>query len=209
MAEQLIRPTGLLDPVIELRSARNQLKNAEAEIEKSVAAGERVLLVTLTKRLAEDIAAHLKESGVKAEYLHSEIKALERGKILEKLRRGETDVLIGINLLREGLDLPEVALILILDADKEGFLRNDTSLIQTVGRAARHPKGRAILYADVVTGSIQRALDETKRRRKIQEDYNREHGITPQAIIKPIRAPLLQEEKDKRGKQTSKENITK
>ncbi|MBI1957028.1 MAG: excinuclease ABC subunit UvrB [Candidatus Niyogibacteria bacterium] len=198
ITEQLIRPTGLLDPKIEIRPARNQLKDVEQEIAKCVAAGERALVVTLTKRLAEDIAAHFKDAGIKAEYMHSEIKTLERGKILEKLRRGEIDVLIGINLLREGLDLPEVALIAILDADKEGFLRNETSLIQTIGRGARHPKGRAILYADIVTGSIQRALDETNRRRKIQEDYNRENNITPTAVIKPIRAPLLEEEKDKR-----------
>lgn len=197
LSEQLVRPTGLLDPKIEIRPARDQLKNLEAEIQKSINARERVLVVTLTKRLAEDIALHLKEKGIKAEYLHSEIKTLERSKTLQKLREGEFDVLIGINLLREGLDLPEVALVAILDADKEGFLRNAVSLIQTIGRAARHPNARAILYADRITDSIQKTLDETGRRRSIQEVYNKKHGITPKQITKAIRPPFWIEEKTK------------
>lgn len=198
--EQLIRPTGLLEPEVFLRPAENQIEDAKKEIEKSVKEKERVLLVTLTKRLAEDITDYLLEKGIKAEYLHSEVKTIDRSKALEKLRKGDFDVLVGVNLLREGLDLPEVALVLILDSDKEGFLRNKTSLIQTIGRAARHTKGRAILYADIVTGSMQAAIDEMKRRRAIQEKYNKENNITPQAISKPIRKPFWLEEKKGKGR---------
>jgi excinuclease ABC subunit B len=190
LAEQLIRPTGLLDPKIEIKPAKNQFKNLIAEIKKSVKLKERVLVLTLTKKLAEDISEHLKNKNIKAEYLHSEIKTIERLKTLQELRRGDFDVLVGINLLREGLDLPEVALIAVLDADKEGFLRNVTSLIQTIGRAARHPNGRAILYADVITQSIQKTIDETSRRRKIQENHNRKYGIAPRPIQKEIRQPF-------------------
>ncbi|MDP3785295.1 MAG: excinuclease ABC subunit UvrB [bacterium] len=193
VAEQLVRPTGLLDPLIEVRSAKEQIKDAEAEILKAAKAKERVLLLTLTKRLAEEISDFLKDKGIRAEYLHSEIKTLARTDILKKLREGEFDVLVGINLLREGLDLPEVALVLILDADKEGYLRNFTSLVQTIGRAARHIKGRAILYGDTVTQSMQKTIDETKRRRKYQEKFNREHGITPRPIKKEIRPSIFEE----------------
>ncbi|MEK7599246.1 MAG: excinuclease ABC subunit UvrB [Patescibacteria group bacterium] len=190
LAEQLIRPTGLLDPKIEIRPAKNQFKNLIAEIEKSAKNKERILVLTLTKKLAEDISEHLKNKNIKAEYLHSEIKTMERSKILQALRRGDFDVLVGINLLREGLDLPEVGLVAILDADKEGFLRNATSLIQIIGRAARHPGGRAILYADTITGSIQKTIDETQRRRKIQEEHNRKYNISPSPIQKEIRPPF-------------------
>ncbi len=195
VAEQLVRPTGLLDPMIEVRPAKEQIKNAEKEILKAVRAKERVLLVTLTKRLAEEISDFLKDKSIRAEYLHSEIKTLARTDILKKLREGEFDVLVGINLLREGLDLPEVALVLILDADKEGYLRNYTSLVQTIGRAARHVKGRAILYGDAITKSMQKTIEETKRRRTYQEKFNREHGITPTPIKKEIRPSIFEETK--------------
>ncbi|MDP2676490.1 MAG: excinuclease ABC subunit UvrB [bacterium] len=195
IVEQLVRPTGLLEPEILVRPAKTQMEDAKKEIQESVKRGERVLLVTLTKRLAEDITDYLLDHNIRAEYLHSEIKTIERSKILQKLREGGFDVLVGINLLREGLDLPEVALVLVLDADKEGFLRNVTSLIQTVGRAARHPKGRAILYGDTMTGSMEATIAETKRRRAIQEKYNKKHNIVPQAITKAIRPPFWLEEK--------------
>ncbi|PIR69620.1 MAG: excinuclease ABC subunit B [Candidatus Niyogibacteria bacterium CG10_big_fil_rev_8_21_14_0_10_46_36] len=195
--EQLIRPTGLLEPDIVVRPVRAQIEDAKKEIQKSVLQKERVLLVTLTKRLAEDITEYLLSHDIRAEYLHSEVKTLERSKILQRLREGEFDVLVGINLLREGLDLPEVALVLVLDADKEGFLRNRTSLIQTVGRAARHPKGRAILYGDTITRSMEATIQETARRREAQEAYNKKHGIVPHAITKPIRKPFWAEEKKK------------
>jgi excinuclease ABC subunit B len=190
IAEQLVRPTGLLDPKIEIRPLKNQLQDALKEMEKAKKSGERVLLLTLSKRSAEDIALYLKEKGVRAEYLHSDIKTLERTKTLYALRSGDYDALVGINLLREGLDLPEVALILILDADKEGYLRNYTSLIQTIGRASRHINGRAILYADEMTGSIKKTVWETGRRRKIQEQYNEKNRIKPEAIIKPLFKPF-------------------
>ena len=193
--QQLIRPTGLLDPIVEIRPATNQIKNVEVEILKCVKAGERILVLTLTKRLAEEITDYLLDKNIKAEYLHSEIKTIERSKTLQKLREGSFDVLVGINLLREGLDLPEVGLVVILDADKEGFLRNAVSLIQTIGRAARHPNGRAILYADVITKSIRETVDETSRRRIIQEEYNKKHGITPKAVKKEIRKPFWLEDK--------------
>ncbi|MDP3762972.1 MAG: excinuclease ABC subunit UvrB [bacterium] len=193
IVEQLVRPTGLLDPVIEVRPAKEQIKDAQKEILKAVRAKERVLLVTLTKRLAEEISDFLKDNGIRAEYLHSEIKTLARTDILKKLREGGFDVLVGINLLREGLDLPEVALVLILDADKEGYLRNYTSLVQTIGRAARHIKGRAILYGDAITKSMQKTIEETKRRRAYQEKFNLEHGITPKPIKKEIRPSIFEE----------------
>jgi len=193
IVEQLVRPTGLLDPRIEVRPAKEQIKDAEKEILKAIRAKERVLLVTLTKRLAEEISDFLKDKSIRAEYLHSEIKTLQRTDILKKLREGEFDVLVGINLLREGLDLPEVALVLILDADKEGYLRNYTSLVQTIGRAARHIKGRAVLYGDAITKSMQKTIEETKRRRAYQEKFNKEHGITPKPIKKEIRPSIFQE----------------
>jgi excinuclease ABC subunit B len=187
IVEQLIRPTGLLEPSIEIRKTENQIKNLMEEIKKETDKKQRVLVLTLTKRLAEEISDYLIERGIKTQYLHSEVKTMERPEILKNLRQGKYDVLVGINLLREGIDLPEVALVAILDADKEGFLRNKTTLIQTMGRAARHPNGRIILYADKNTQSMQSAIAEINRRRKIQEDYNKKHKITPKPIIKDIR----------------------
>ena len=186
VVEQIIRPTGLLDPVIEVRPVRGQVDDLLAEIRDRAARHERVLVTTLTKRMAEDLTQYYQELGVKVRYLHSDIETLERIQILRDLRRGEFDVLVGINLLREGLDLPEVSLVAILDADKEGFLRSGGSLIQTVGRAARNINGRSIMYADRVTDSMRQALSETERRRKIQEAYNVENGITPASIVKSI-----------------------
>ncbi len=185
--EQIIRPTGLLEPSIEIRKTDNQIHNLILEIKKEIAKNQKILVVTLTKRLAEEISDYLIEKGIKTQYLHSEIKTLERPEILKNLREGKYDVLVGINLLREGLDLPEVSLVAILDADKEGFLRNETTLIQTMGRAARHQNGRIILYADKETLSMKNAISEINRRRKIQEAYNKKHGITPKAVIKEIR----------------------
>jgi excinuclease ABC subunit B len=191
VVEQVIRPTGLLDPEVEVRPAQHQVDDLLAEIRTVVDRGERVLVTTLTKRMSEDLTAYLAEVGVRVRYLHSEIDTLERIAILADLRRGEFDVLVGINLLREGLDLPEVSLVAVLDADQEGFLRSETSLIQTVGRAARNLNGRAILYADRETGSMQRALSETRRRRTKQAEFNAEHGIEPRTIIKDVASPLL------------------
>jgi excinuclease ABC subunit B len=190
VVEQIIRPTGLVDPPIEVRPVRGQIDDLLAEIRDRVARRERVLVTTLTKRMAEDLTQYYQELGVKVRYLHSDIDTLERIQILRDLRRGEFDVLVGINLLREGLDLPEVSLVAILDADKEGFLRSGGSLIQTVGRAARNVNGKAIMYADKITDSMQHALSETDRRRKIQEAYNQEHGITPASIVKSIEEVL-------------------
>jgi excinuclease ABC subunit B len=187
VAEQIVRPTGLLDPAIEIRSARTQVDDLVHEIRITVAAGWRVLTTTLTKRSAEELTTYLGELGLRVRYLHSEIDALERSAILRDLRLGEFDVLVGINLLREGLDLPEVALVAVLDADKEGFLRSATSLIQTCGRAARNVEGRVILYADTLTDSIKKTVAEVERRRIAQAEYNRVNGIEPKTILKPIR----------------------
>ena len=187
VVEQIIRPTGLLDPIVEVRPIENQVEDLAKEIQANTKRGFRTLVTTLTKKTAEDLADYLIDLGIKANYLHSEIKTMERLEILKKLRQGTYDCLIGVNLLREGLDLPEVSLIGIIDADKEGFLRSKTSLVQTIGRAARHSEGKIIMYADRMTDSMKYAISETKRRRKIQEEYNTKHGITPTTIIKEIR----------------------
>ncbi|HEV2864571.1 MAG TPA: excinuclease ABC subunit UvrB [Pyrinomonadaceae bacterium] len=191
VVEQIIRPTGLTDPVVEVRPVKGQIDNLLEECRVRAERNERVLVTTLTKKMAEDLTEYFAEVGVRVRYLHSDIETLERIRILRDLRRGEFDVLVGINLLREGLDLPEVSLVAILDADKEGFLRSESSLIQTIGRAARNARGTAILYADNMTDSMRRAIGETERRRQIQMDYNTEHGITPQTIIKPVEATLV------------------
>lgn len=197
VVELLTRPTGLLDPKIDIRKTQGQIDDVISEIYKNVQKKQRVLVTTLTKKMAEDLTSYLKDTGIKVQYIHSDIDAIERVDILRDLRLGEYDVVVGINLLREGIDLPEVSLVIILDADKEGFLRSKTSLIQTIGRAARHVEGRVIMYADSITQSMKEAIEETERRRKYQEEYNKEHNIIPKSIQKEIRDRLVQtEEKD-------------
>ena len=206
--EQIIRPTGLLDPKIEVRSTKNQIDNILEEINKRIERNERVLITTLTIRMSEELTSYLKELGYKVTYLHNEIKTLERLNIIRNLRLGKIDVLVGINLLREGLDIPEVSLICIMDADKQGFLRSDRSLIQTIGRAARNENGEVIMYADYISDAMKIAIDETNRRRSIQEKYNKEHGITPKTIIKPISDAItndIEEEKIEKKKYSKKE----
>ncbi|TSC91902.1 MAG: excinuclease ABC subunit B [Parcubacteria group bacterium Licking1014_17] len=201
IAEQLVRPTGLLDPTIEIQPTENQIEHLLGEIKKRLAKNERVLVTTLTKRMAEDLTEYLSEQGIKVNYIHSDVKTLERIEIIHDLRLGNYDVIVGVNLLREGLDLPEVSLVAILDADKEGFLRNTTTLIQTMGRAARHINGHVIMYADKITGSMDTAIKETERRRGVQEEYNKKHGTTPASIEKEIKKSDL-------PSSTSKEKIS-
>ena len=212
IAEQIIRPTGIIDPPITVRPVKGQIDDLTDEIRTTVGAGMRVLVTTLTKKMAESLTNYLRDDGIKVRYLHSDIETIERMEIIRDLRMGLFDVLVGINLLREGLDLPEVGLVAILDADKEGFLRSETSLVQTIGRAARNAQGRVIMYADVITGSMERAISETERRRKIQSAYNEAHGITPKSVQKEIRAVLLtadeEAEQEERKIRAEESNIT-
>jgi excinuclease ABC subunit B len=209
--EQIIRPTGLLDPIIEVRPTEHQIDDLLNEINNVVEREERVLVTTLTKKMAEDLTKYFKEVGIKVTYLHSDVETIERMEIIRDLRMGKYDVLVGINLLREGLDLPEVSLVAILDADKEGFLRSETSLIQTTGRAARNVKGKVIMYADRITGSMERAISETNRRREIQDNFNKENGIIPKSISKGIRdiieATIVAEEEVKFEDSFSRDEI--
>ena len=207
--EQLIRPTGLLDPEMEIRPIKGQVEDCIGEIKKVVKQGYRILVTTLTKRMTEDLAEFLRDHEIKVEYLHSDIDAIERVEILRSLRAGTFDVLVGVNLLREGLDLPEVALVIVLDADKEGFLRSETSLIQTAGRAARHEKGRVIFYADVMTKSITRTLQVCQYRRDKQMAYNEEHGITPQSVIRPLQESLRSKKEESEDLLAVSENVSK
>ena len=202
--EQVIRPTGLVDPEISVRPVEGQIDDLLGEIQTRAAKKERVLVTTLTKKMAEDLTAYLENMGVRVRYMHYDIDTMERMEILRDLRLGEFDVLVGINLLREGLDIPEVSLVAILDADKEGFLRSETSLVQTIGRAARNAEGKVIMYADSVTGSMERAIRETERRRSIQTAYNEEHGIVPKTIIKGVRDILEISAKDPDKKKSGK-----
>jgi len=207
IVEQLVRPTGLLDPEIEVRPTQNQIPDLITEVKKRVAQKQRVLVTTLTKRMAEDLSEYLAEEKIKTQYLHSEIKTLERPEILKDLRLGKYDVVVGVNLLREGLDLPEASLVAILDADKEGFLRNETTLVQTIGRVSRHPAGLAIMYADKITYSMKRAIEETNRRRQVQEDYNKIHGLKPRAITKEIRPSIVEAKPQAKIAKTGKEYL--
>ena len=207
VVEQIIRPTGLIDPPVEIRPTANQIDDLLNEINKIIANEGRILVTTLTKKMAERLSDYFKERKIKVRYMHSDIDTLERIEIIGELRRGDIDVLVGINLLREGLDIPEVKLVAILDADKEGFLRSETSLVQTIGRTARNVEGRVIMYADTITGSMQRAIDETNRRRSIQQKYNEEHGIVPKTIVKPIVNSLEITKKVDRTKDVSKKDI--
>ena len=190
IVEQVIRPTGLLDPRVEVRPVQGQIDDLIGEINARAARNERVLVTTLTKKMAEDLTEYLKKAGIRVRYMHHDVETIERMQLIRDLRLGEFDVLVGINLLREGLDMPEVSLVAILDADKEGFLRSETSLIQTIGRAARNAEGMVILYADTITRSMKAAMDETERRRKIQDAYNKAHGIVPKTVIKSVREIL-------------------
>ena len=213
VAQQIIRPTGLLDPVVEVRPLEGQIDDLMGEIKQRTKVNERVLVTTLTKKMAENLTDYLKDAGVRVRYLHSDIATIERAKLIRDLRAGVFDVLVGINLLREGLDMPEVSLIAILDADKEGFLRSDTSLIQIIGRAARNVHGKVIMYADAVTDSMQRAIDETLRRRTVQETYNKKHHVTPKTIVKPVKelieTTLVAEEQAEYGAKKKKHRMTK
>ena len=202
--EQIIRPTGLLDPTIEVKPSLNQIDDLMNEIEKRIKVNERVLITTLTIKMAEELTNYLKGYDIKVAYLHNEIKTLQRLKIIRDLRLGKYDVVVGINLLREGIDIPEVSLIAIMDADKQGFLRSTRSLIQTIGRCARNANGHVIMYADSISDSMKEAIDETKRRRTIQELYNKEHGITPKTIIKEIRDVISNEDDTKEEKKKPK-----
>ena len=197
MVEQVIRPTGLLDPVVEVRPVEGQIDDLIDEINARTARNERILVTTLTKRMAEDLTTYLQGAGIKVRYMHHDIDAMERMEIIRDLRLGTFHVLIGINLLREGLDLPEVSLVAILDADKEGFLRSETSLVQTIGRAARNAQGMVVMYADTVTPSMRRAIDETERRRDKQDAYNRAHGIVPKTVKKSVRELMVLSAEDK------------